>query len=357
MKNAARYMIAFVAILICGSPSFADNRTVTAEGKYVMGDMDSKKDAKALALMEAKRLALEKAGTYIESVSEVKDYQLTKDQINTLAAGVMSVEVLKEDWKMSGESMVIVVSIKAVVDTSNLKTRIAAVQDGQGSDSMKDIQNQLAALQKELAELKSQRSSPAEKAPTKEEAKAKYDGIIKQMSALEYVEYGNAALIGQRWQEARDAYSRAIAINPGLADAYSGIALALQRTGQPDKALESVNKALKIDPQSARGYAARAMLLLEQGNPDSALKDIGKAIELNPGNARFYMNRGNIQLRLKQRDPALKDFMQACKMGMKRACQRADMLKKRPPGDAAERQPSKRGKDRRPGRPLPPRGE
>ncbi len=360
MKIFARFIMAVIFISVCCSSVSAESKTVTADGKYVMGDMDSKQNAKALALMEAKRLALEKAGTYIESVSEVKDYQLTKDQINSLAAGVMSVEVLTEDWKMSGESMVVLVSIRATIDTSNLKARIASVQDGQGSESMKDIQGQLATLQKELAELKAKQSSPAEKAVPKEEIKAKHDGIIKQMSALELLEYGHSALIGQRWKDAMDAYNKAIAIDPNLSDAYNGMSLALQRTGQPDKAMEAVNKALKIDPQSPRGYAARAMLLQEQGKQDTALQDINKAIELSPKNARFYLQRGNLHLKMRHRDPALKDFIQSCKMGLKRACQRADVLKKRPPRDevhGADQPPPRKGMDRRPGKPLPPRGE
>jgi hypothetical protein len=54
----------------------------------VLGDLDSKKDANAHALIEPKRLALEQAGTYIASSTEVKNFQLSKDQINTLASGI-----------------------------------------------------------------------------------------------------------------------------------------------------------------------------------------------------------------------------------------------------------------------------
>ena len=46
---------------------------VECEGKYAMGDLDSKQDAKTFALMEAKRIALERAGAYLTSSSEVKN--------------------------------------------------------------------------------------------------------------------------------------------------------------------------------------------------------------------------------------------------------------------------------------------
>jgi hypothetical protein len=77
-------------------------------------------------------------------------------------------------------------------------------------------------------------------------------------------------------------------------------------------------------------------------------------------NAKFYLLRGNIQIKLQKRDLAWRDFVQACKMGLKQACQRADMLKKRiPRGDASgdEQPPVKKRYDQRPRRPLPPGGE
>ena len=43
--------------------AFAEQKIVVTEGKYVMGDLDSKKETKALALIDAKRLALEQAVT------------------------------------------------------------------------------------------------------------------------------------------------------------------------------------------------------------------------------------------------------------------------------------------------------
>ena len=65
----------FLVITFCSPLAFAESKVVTCEGKYVMGDLDTKKDARALALMEAKRLALEQAGTYLESSSEVKNHE------------------------------------------------------------------------------------------------------------------------------------------------------------------------------------------------------------------------------------------------------------------------------------------
>nr|HID59131.1 hypothetical protein [Desulfobacterales bacterium] len=147
-------VIAIFSIILILSPSslLGDTKVVIAEGKYVMGDLDSKTDGKRLALMDAKRLALEKAGTYLESMSEVKNYELTKDEVNSLAAGVLSVEVLKEKWKMSGENLMVTVTIKATINTDWLKDRIEALRaNREDVGEFKNIQAQLKALQEELA--------------------------------------------------------------------------------------------------------------------------------------------------------------------------------------------------------------
>ena len=174
MKRILLSITLIVFLMAISSPAaFAEKKVVFAEGKYVMGDLDSKQNAKALALLEAKRLSLEKAGTYIESITEIRDAQLSKDQISSLTAGIMSVEILKEDWKMTGENMVLVLSVRATIDTSDLKSRISAMQEYKSSGGTREIREQLAALQKELADLKAQQSQTRDKIAPKQEIKEK----------------------------------------------------------------------------------------------------------------------------------------------------------------------------------------
>ena len=63
-----------LAVLAAGiwlvpSTATAEVRTLTATGEYRMGDNDTKTDAKRLALLDAKRLALEQVGTYLEGIT------------------------------------------------------------------------------------------------------------------------------------------------------------------------------------------------------------------------------------------------------------------------------------------------
>jgi len=335
--------------------AFAESKVVTCHGKYVMGDLDTKKDARALALMEAKRSALEQAGTYLESSSEVKNYELTKDEISSLASGIMSVEVLKEEWKMSGENLMVTVLIRATVDTSNLEERISALKDDKESvEEFKNVQAQLAALQEEIQKLKAQQTekiSGEQKEAPKKELKEKYVAITNTMRALDYFKNANADLVNERWDEAMTAYGHALSLNPGMAGAYAGQAIALNKMGRLHEALERADRAVEIAPDSARAHAARSGVLGKLGKYALALESINEAIELNPRNPKFYFIRGKIRLKLKRARLAFKDFERACKMGDRKACQKtkalANRLKIRQERDQQHVPP------RRPGKPRP----
>ena len=58
---------------------------IYASHKYTMGDNDTKNDARRICFLEAKRQAIEKAGTYLESTTEIRNFQLTRDEIRTFA--------------------------------------------------------------------------------------------------------------------------------------------------------------------------------------------------------------------------------------------------------------------------------
>ena len=83
--------LSFVSLSV---PTLASDQvqTFTATHTYIMGDHDSKDDARQRCLLEAKRKILEQAGVCIEeSASEVKNFDLTKDKITSFAAAVMQV--------------------------------------------------------------------------------------------------------------------------------------------------------------------------------------------------------------------------------------------------------------------------
>ena len=89
-------VIILLAALLLPTVVVAEIQTFTATHSYILGDHDSKDDARQRCLLETKRKILEQAGVYIESASEVKNFDLTKDKITSFAAAVMQIKDTKE---------------------------------------------------------------------------------------------------------------------------------------------------------------------------------------------------------------------------------------------------------------------
>jgi len=68
----------------------------TAEASYILGDGETPNIAEQRVIAIASRNALEQAGVYVESISEVKQSQLTRDEVMILTAGVVKTKVLKQ---------------------------------------------------------------------------------------------------------------------------------------------------------------------------------------------------------------------------------------------------------------------
>jgi len=104
---------AVLVSLFTASLAFAEVKTITATGEYRMGDNDTRTDGKRLALLDAKRLALEQAGIYLESVTEVKNLQVSHDELRrAYTAGIIEVLEQTSTSTMEGQQHVIRVAVQ-----------------------------------------------------------------------------------------------------------------------------------------------------------------------------------------------------------------------------------------------------
>ena len=124
MKTIPSLFIWINCVFFIFSSALAQDReeiVVEAEGTYLMGDRDSKQTARELALFEAKRMALEKAGTVLASSTRVENYEVVKDEILSRAAGQLKVEVLEEKWEHCDATMRVRIRIRARVKPQYLE--------------------------------------------------------------------------------------------------------------------------------------------------------------------------------------------------------------------------------------------
>jgi len=158
MSMTLRLVVAFLILSTTTvlSPTFvkpSSTKSITATHTYVMGDNDSKNDARRICFLEAKRKVLEKAGTFIEASSEIKNFQLSRDQITSYTAAVLSVETTTEDFSSSNGQNTITMTVKADVDTADVQRRLAAIV------ADKALQEKIAVQQQQIRTLEEQMRS------------------------------------------------------------------------------------------------------------------------------------------------------------------------------------------------------
>jgi DNA-binding transcriptional MerR regulator len=147
--------------LLLSQPLLAQSKeTIFASYKYTLGDSDTKSDAKKIAFIEAKRLCLEKAGSYIESKTEVSDFRLSKDEIKTYTGGILKVEIISEEFKAIGENLTLFMKVKAEIDLEEVKESLKRVkEDKKFAEKIKDQEKQLEELEDKIRKLQHQLSS------------------------------------------------------------------------------------------------------------------------------------------------------------------------------------------------------
>ena len=147
----------FLAIILLPSLSFGKVKTIYASHKYIMGDNDSKNDARKMCFIEAKRKALEMAGTYIKSNTEIKNLQLTKDEITIYSSALLKVETVKEKWKFIGENLAVFLTVKAEVDTGYIEGQLTKIKrDSSVQRKITKQQRRLQQLERNVVELQKQ---------------------------------------------------------------------------------------------------------------------------------------------------------------------------------------------------------
>lgn len=136
---------------------FASPTEITTTGTYIMGDGETPLVAEERALVAAKQAAVEQAGTYIESSSETQNWELTKDEVNVISAGIMQVDVLdKQRELIPGGGMKITVKIKAKVDTDSVAAMKDRLTDKRLVESYKLLQSAYQNVNNNLVTVKSQ---------------------------------------------------------------------------------------------------------------------------------------------------------------------------------------------------------
>src|SRR3990172_7403316 len=291
-----RLVFSLLVIVLLSIPSalFAETKEIISEGTYNMGDGETPSVAESRALIKAKQIALEQAGTYVESYSKVKNITLTQDEIHVLASGLMEVEILDKKRTVVGDGINFWVKIKAKVNPDKMEEMAKRVKEKSVVEDYKRIQESYGKSQKEIEELKRQLAAAKDKRK-KEIIESDILTEEREFQAIEWYNKGRLYWLKKEYDDAIESFTSASLLMSDFAEAYKaymGRGSAYRDKGQYDRAFKDYDKAIALNPKSPEIYVHRGMAFSYKGEQDKAIADFNKAIDLDPNLAIAYVGRG-----------------------------------------------------------------
>lgn len=91
---------------------------------------------------------------------------------------------------------------------------------------------------------------------------------------------GLAHFVAQRYEEAAAVYRRACEADPEFALAWNGLAMALQRKGDLDGALEAARRLVELEPEEALAHTSLSIIYQQKGMIPEAEEEKALAMRL-----------------------------------------------------------------------------
>ena len=279
-------VLAFSLVFIIASAAFPELKTFSVTVKRVGGEYDSRDDIRELATLEAKRQALEPVGTYIETETIIRDYELDWDEILAIAAGVLSTKQASEEWFLEGGYFKLWLTYEITVETDDVDRRIQVLlNDRQKLDDYKHLQAENSRIQEKMTQLKKQieEAKPAQMG----ELELKRQRLSDELSAGEWFDEG---LKTDKLHEKINYYTIAVGFDPKLIRAYNNRGTAYIEIGDFDRAIWNFNRAIEINPNDIYACYNRGLLYKKMGDKFKARKDFLKAKELGHPDAQEQLD-------------------------------------------------------------------
>jgi len=307
-------------LLLLPVSAFGEIQTITHTVKQPFGGSQSPDDARISAVHKAKQEALEMAGTYIESLTVVKNSQVDKDEILALAAGVLKAEVVSQKNYVIGDAFGIDVVVKVVVDTSVLEERVKKLlQDRSHLEQLKQAEQRERELLQKVAGLEIENQRLMKKKQTSKELTKQFKDASRGLRAGDW--YKKAVAL---WDTNDNKYAdperaieylnQAIRMRSDIAAGYMARGIAYGILGQHQRAIKDFNEVIRLEPDDALAYNNRGITYGKLGQYQRAIEDYNQAIRLEPDYAKAYGNRGVAYKNLGQYQRTIKDFNEVIRL-------------------------------------------
>lgn len=346
-------LVVCTILLLLPLSAHAEIKTITHTVQQPFGGSQSPDDARTAGIARAKREALERFGTYIESSTVVKNSQVDSDEILALTAGVTKAEVVKQKNYTDGDAFGLEITVKVELDTAVLdKSLKRLLQDRNHLKDLTDARQREKQLLARIAELEKENQQKGKTAKQKEKLKKEFQKTRDGLTAVEWFDKAQTIFVNGQYSnptQAIDYLSKSISLDLSYVRAYLARGLTyivIEQYGKAKKDLDYVifsdpkdslaylgrglanfelrqnklsladfNQAIRLDPDFSEAYASRGRLFLTIQKYQQAISDYDKAISINPKDSQSYFERGTAFMSIGNEDKACQDLLNACNLG------------------------------------------
>ena len=288
----------------------AEEKTFEEEYTYQASEMDSKVTSRTIALEQVKRILLEEIGTYLVSETDVKNFQLTKDKVTVLTAGIVKTKIIEEKW--DGKTYYIKARIS--MDPQETARIVEGLREnGQQSRELEETSQKADEALRRIKELQAE----IEKGQHSGSSQTEYFKAVGQLKWKEWMDRGSSFLTEEKYSDAIESFDEATKINPNNPWSYIKKGRALNGLGDYHHALTEFNTAASMDPQNPWIYIHRGVSYNFLRNHQQALFEEDKAISLDATIIWAYIDRGWAYIGLRNFKQALVDLNRAVQMDPK----------------------------------------
>ena len=324
-----RYLLLIIVVLTAQPIYGADLNTDEPLTDFIQkvdqpfSGSQSPDEARIAGIAKGKAEALERAGTYIESYSLVKNFVLEKDESLALTAGILTTEVISQENYATTTGFGIRLTLKVSIDKSIVSKRLKQIKTDQSlMRKYKELQVREATL---LARIKALESKTASQSQTYITPLGEAQTYRKTVQALPAVELNRKALT--LWQDGRFSdpeaaltiLNEAYKLDPQNPLTMNNRGVVLFLVGKRQDALTAFAQAIHLNPNYSDAYSNRGITLMAEQNYKGAQIAFSQVIELNPMRVDAYINRAVARKNLWQFDLALEDYQRVLAIDPERA--------------------------------------
>lgn len=272
------------------SVAHASIQTYTGTGEYIMSKKETPEFAESNAKKYAERNALEQAGLFLSSSSTSVNGRLTKDEIITVAGGILQVIDSKfEVIPIQDGYIKYRVTVTVQIDTSKLDEAMNEFlnRDYKDQSMLVALQKNNEQLQKRVKELENQIAN-AKTQQDRNKINAEIQSIDKDALANQKLEEASKWLENGNYNEAIRLCNETIQIKSNFAEAYFLRGLVYGNLVNYDLAIKDYSKVIQINSNpslTAFTYILRGGYYHSVEEDDElAISDYNKAIQINANN-------------------------------------------------------------------------